>query len=183
MKQQYFESKHQSEWQQFEQLLDHLEQSQAIKQKNKSAPSTQAFSPSYRHVCHHLALAQERQYSPYLIDKLNDLALRGHQQLYRHKTRVWHHIIRFIVSGFPQMVRKEYKLVLLSAALLYLPTIIMGLIVFFHPYMANSVLDPSQIAGFVEMYEPESHAEASDNRSSADDLLMFGFYIRNNIGS
>ena len=42
-------------------------------------------------------------------------------------------------------------------------------------------MDPTQVADLEEMYNPAS-AQHSVQRSSDSDLMMFGFYIRNNVG-
>jgi hypothetical protein len=41
----------------------------------------------YRRLCQSLALAADRRYSPALVDRLNELALRGHHALYRNRGR------------------------------------------------------------------------------------------------
>lgn len=76
MKQSLFESRHQGEWEQLSQQLDQLERS-------RNVPQSSEFPQAYRRLCQHLALAQARGYSSLLVDALQQLALRGHQQLYR----------------------------------------------------------------------------------------------------
>ena len=82
MKQSQFESLHQPQWDAYRQDLDRLERGKA------SAEHARSFPRDYRRLCQHLALAQERGYSTYLIDPLQQLALRGHQLLYRHRSSV-----------------------------------------------------------------------------------------------
>lgn len=176
MKQQQFEAKYRDEWQLFEEQLERLESA------NSTDTNLSNFASHYRKICYYLALAQERRYSPHLIDKLNGIALRGHQQLYQHKSNIIYNIIAFIVSGFPQHVRKHAKLIGLASALFYGPAIIFGLLVYFSPSLMFSFQSPDQVADLVSMYNPESNAEAAQSRDSEEDLVMFGFYIRNNIG-
>lgn len=71
MKQSLFESRHQPQWQAFAEQLKQLEQGKT------RARDVADFPHHYRRVCQHLALAQERGYSSYLIDPLQQLALRG----------------------------------------------------------------------------------------------------------
>lgn len=82
MKQSLFESRHQPQWQAFAQYLQQLEQGKV------KASDMADFPHQYRRLCQHLALAQERGYSSYLVDPLQQLALRGHQQLYRHRSQL-----------------------------------------------------------------------------------------------
>lgn len=181
MKQQVFEQQHQAVWETFERQLARLEKNR--RQKNAPAQEDlQDFARRYRQVCHLLALAQERQYSPYLIDHLNDLALRGHQHFYRRRTHAGYQILHFILRGFPQAVCREYRFVWLGALLFFAPAILMGVLTFFNPDLVYAVYDPPQIEEFVRMYDPANHADFAENRGSKDDLKMFGFYIQNNIG-
>lgn len=62
MKQSLFETRHQQEWQRFEQRLTALEQGKADVRGGETFPG------DYRRLCHHLALAQERGYSSHLVD-------------------------------------------------------------------------------------------------------------------
>lgn len=176
MKQQLFEQKYAGEWNFFESQLEQLES------KKKSDTDLTEFAKHYRKICYYLALAQERQYSPYLIDQLNGIALRGHQQLYQHKSSVLYSILSFIISGFPQHVRKNAKLIYVSSALFYGPAFVFGLLVFFTPSLMFSFQSPDQVADLVSMYNPANNAEAAEARDSKGDLIMFGFYIKNNIG-
>ena len=60
MKQELFETHYQDKWQAFEASLSALES----RKRSHKAADVSAFAEQYRQVCHHLALAQERQYSP-----------------------------------------------------------------------------------------------------------------------
>lgn len=177
MKQQLFEQRYQRNWEQFKEQLALLEGG------NNKAISLQNFAQNYRKVCYDLALAKERHYSPQLVDQLNDLALRGHQQLYQNDSSgLLHRFISFVLVGFPQAVRKDWKLVLLGLGLFYLPGILFGVLIYFYPSLAFSFFSPEQVSQFAEMYNPAIHQDMREARGSSDDLMMFGFYIRNNIG-
>lgn len=178
MKQQVFEQQYQAVWQRFEQQLDALEQ----KKRHRETIALNHFTEDYRQICHLLALAQERQYSPYLIDHLNDLALRGHQHFYRRSGHVLHDTVQFILWGFPQAVRREYRFVWLGVALFFIPALVMGLLTYFNPDMIYSVYPPDAVKNFTSMYDPAKQASMVLERGSSDDWQMFGFYIRNNIG-
>jgi hypothetical protein len=80
MKQSLFEHQHQHDWQAFATLLDALERGKA------DSPQCKGFAAAYRNLCQHLALAQSRGYSSHLIEQLQQLAMRGHQQFYRHRS-------------------------------------------------------------------------------------------------
>ncbi len=177
MKQQLFEQEFRKEWEHFADQLAVLEN-----RRSKSQPDAD-FAERYRKVCYLLALARDRQYSPVIIEQLNGLALRGHQQLYKTRSNsLFFHFVEFVAHGFPVAVRRNASLVLLGMSLFFLPAIGFGLMIYFEPDLAYSFFSPGQIAQFTEMYDPEKHSIMSEQRDSSDDLVMFGFYIRNNIG-
>ncbi len=176
MKQEIFEQQYTAVWETFEQQLQILEKRS---QRKQHVPD---YARHYRQICYLLALAQERQYSPYLIDHLNALALRGHQHFYRRGGHVFHNIVQFILWGFPAAVRREYKFVWLGMLLFFIPAIVMGMLTYFEPNMIYSVYPHEAVKQFTDMYDPKNQAEFADNRGSPDDLKMFGFYIYNNIG-
>lgn len=179
MKQQLFETKYQNEWQLFESTLTTLERNARSQPHQKP----REFTENYGKICYHLALAKEREYSPLLVDRLNELALRGHQQLYRtYNAGFGHRVLQFLLATFPQAVRNNSKLVLLGLLLFYGPGLIFGTAIYFDPSLAFSFFTPDQIASFSEMYNPSSNESMAEKRGSQEDLIMFGFYIRNNIG-
>lgn len=172
MKQSPFEAAHGEEWRAFERFLD--------------APGGFApgFPPEempqrYRRLCHHLALAADRQYSPDLIDRLNLLALRGHHALYANRRRQSQRIGDFLLVAFPSLVRAEWRVVAAAALLFYAPLagLIVALQVF--PEFVHYLLNPAQIAGFHEMYDPAN--QRLGMREADTHLAMFGYYIWNNV--
>lgn len=172
MKQQLFEEANSRAWQQFETYL----------QAKDVSLSASDFVRLYRQICHDLAVAQQRQYSPYLVDRLNRLVMEGHQRLYQRKTRFFHDLMYFITGGLPRAVRQESRHVLLSTVLFAGPALLFGVSVYFFPQLIYSVFSIEQIRQFTEMYNPSAHTAMQNARNSPDDFLMFGYYIRNNIG-
>ncbi len=176
MKQTVFESRHQAEWQRFTALLESLERGKA------SAEASQAFAADYRRLCHQLALAQERGYSSYLIDQLQLLAMRGHQQFYRHRSHLGAQIIQFVLGGFARLVREEWRSVLIATLVFFGTLILMGVLVYAFPDLIYSVMAPDQVADMEQMYDPDARRIGRNERDAGDDWMMFGYYIMNNIG-
>lgn len=168
MKQKPFERAHAREWDEFEEFLER----------------ERAFDPAelparYRRLCQSLALAADRQYSPALVDRLNRLALRGHHALYRNRSRQSQRVWEFIVAGFPALVRGEWRLAAAAALLFFGPlAALIGVLQLF-PDFVHYLLSPEQIARFNEMYDPS--ARRIGMREADTSLLMFGFYIWNNV--
>ncbi|MDH0896404.1 MULTISPECIES: stage II sporulation protein M [unclassified Pseudomonas] len=177
MKQHLFEQRHGADWQRFAERLDTMEKGKAERRDCES------FAADYRHLCQHLALAQERGYSSHLIDQLQRLAMRGHQQFYRHRSHLGAQIISFILAGFPQLVRREWRAVLAGSALFFGSLIGMGLLTWLFPDLIYSLMDPEQVRQMEEMYDPSARRVGRfAERDSGDDWMMFGYYIMNNIG-
>jgi uncharacterized membrane protein SpoIIM required for sporulation len=167
-----FVERGQRRWRSFEQLLDRLE-------RGKEA-SVARFPLLYRGICRDLAVAQQRQFDAHLIDRLNHLALRGHQVLYRPARAIWSQVERFFGAGFPRAVRAERGPVLVASLLFYLSAAVVAGLVLWRPELVYAVLDPSQVAGIEGMYDPTSTHHLRP-RGVDSDAAMFGFYIRNNI--
>lgn len=170
MRQHQFEEAHAKEWQEFEKYLD----------DPKKSPFDAAEMPvRYRRICQSLALAADRQYSPELVDRLNHLALRGHHALYRNRRRQSQRVFEFLLAGFPALVRAEWRLALAASLLFFGP--LLGLIAVLQsfPEFVHYLLAPEQIANFHQMYDPANKRLGS--READSSLMMFGFYIWNNI--
>ncbi|WP_394560930.1 stage II sporulation protein M [Aquipseudomonas alcaligenes] len=177
MKQHLFEQRHGADWQRFESRLASLENGKVERKDCES------FAADYRHICQHLALAEERGYSSHLIDQLQQLAMRGHQQFYRHRSHLGAQIIRFVIAGFPQLVRREWRAVAAGCLLFFGALIGMGLLTWLFPEMIYSVIAPEQVREMEQMYDPGARRIGRfSERDSGDDWMMFGFYIMNNIG-
>lgn len=140
------------------------------------------FPSAYRQLCHHLALAQSRMYSPLLIDRLNQLVIRGHHQLYATRMHFWHRVVDFFLRDFPSLIRQEWKAVALASFLFFGSFFAMIIAIQVEPELAYSILSGEQAAQMEDMYDPEQHSRLGRIREADSDVMMFGFYIRNNTG-
>jgi uncharacterized membrane protein SpoIIM required for sporulation len=176
-----FTRRHEQEWKQLEALI-------AVRSGRRSGTQGQAidqatFPSLYRRACLHLALARERHYPPALIDRLDRLALSGHQAFYGARSRLLHKAGQFIVHDFPTLIREHACLFWFTTALFYLPILIMGFLVHFRPEMIYSLLDYGSVRDLEEMYRAGGaiEVEAGSGRAANENFKMFGFYIYNNI--
>jgi len=170
MRQHQFEEAHAKEWQEFEAFLEN---------PKKSPFPAEEMPPRYRRICQSLALAADRQYSPELVDRLNQLALRGHHALYRNRRRESQRVLEFLLAGFPALVRAEWRLVLAASLLFFGPLLGLIAVLQAYPEFVHYLLAPEQIANFHQMYDPGNRRLGS--READSSLMMFGFYIWNNI--
>lgn len=179
MKQAVFEQRHQASWKRFGKRLEQLESGK----RQESSERPDDFAADYRRICQQLALAQERGYSSHLIDHLQQLAMRGHQQFYRHRSHLGARILGFITAGFPRLVREEWRFIAVASLLLYGSLLLMGLLVYHFPDLAYSMMTPESVAEMETMYSPDAtRLGPLSERDTGDDWQMFAFYIMNNIG-
>ena len=174
-----FERRYQPLWTELELLLDLL--AAPAKSRRGKDFAVEKIPQLYRQTCHHLALAVDRQYPHFLISRLHTLVDRGHQALYQTKTRFWAGIWRYVSHDFPQSIRDHPRLLLWSALMFCVPLVALMLICYLVPEAVYSVFDPGQVAIFEKMYNPAAISIGRD-RGADSDFLMFGVYIRNNIG-
>ena len=176
MKQSLFEQRHKAEWDQFSLILGQLE-------RGKGASRIGDFPQDYRRLCQHLALAQERGYSSFLIDSLQQLVLRGHQQLYRHRSRLGANVAGFILAGFPRLVREQWRFVLAAGLMFFGSLIGFALLVYLFPDLVYNLIPAEQVSELQSMYDPVAgHFGRTTERAASEDWVMFGYYIMHNIG-
>ncbi|MET1256863.1 stage II sporulation protein M [Aliikangiella maris] len=179
MRQEEFEKRYESDWQAFKAQVVLAESFGFYK---RSAPGElEAFAERYRKLCYCLALARERQYSPYLISQLDALVFRGHQLFYQKRVGVFRRIYQFILFDLPVAVRAQLKFFLIACALFYLPGLIVFGITLMSPEFVYSVIDSVTVSQIEGMYDP-SMDRIGRERQSDTDFMMFGHYIKNNIG-
>lgn len=176
-----FEELYRPEWEELEsQLL--LIRNGRVRQRNGSDPIRgERVAELYRRACEHLALARARNYPRYLLDRLDRLTSEAHQVIYHQRDYGLWRIKRAVLRDFPRAVRKQAVYVWTSAALLYLPMLIVGWLVYQRPDLILSVVSSETAAEYEEMYSDSAESIGSTRGADAD-WFMFGFYIWNNIG-
>ena len=170
MRQQSFEDRNREHWEQLSQMLT-----------SKDVEHIEKLPYLYRQVCHDLALAKQRRYTPDLIEHLNQLVMRGHHRLYRKTARYRYRWTHFLLIGFAQVLRRNASFVYLSLALFCLPALVLGTLCYYDEEMIYSVMSYGQVQGLENMYDPDAKVIGRE-RESDTDLMMFGYYIKHNIG-
>jgi len=182
MKQDVFVARHEAEWARLEQWL----QARGASRKGARQPADKVplddldFPASYRRVCQQLALAQRRGYSARVLERLEALAQRGHDVLYRPPTPRLQRLVTWFGSDYPRLVRRHARFVWLSAALHFLPFFAMLVLVQKYPELVHSVIGSQELHRSEGWFDPNSPHQAL-GRDSGTNLQMFGFYIWNNI--
>jgi len=174
-----FEALYREQWAELETLLDSL-LGRTPAAAREEVPGVRV-ATLYRRACEQLALARARSYPAYLVDRLERLTADGHQVIYRQHEFGLARMRTILSVDFPRAVRAQRWYVAAAAALLILPTIAVGLLVYRHPELILSVVSAETAARFEEMYSPDAES-IGRVREASTDWMMFGFYIRNNIG-
>ncbi|GAB1259254.1 stage II sporulation protein M [Aurantivibrio plasticivorans] len=155
------------------------------RKKKEQEPVSEEFiarvPEAYRLVCHHLALAKKRRYSPHLVDRLNRIVVGCHNRLYAGNPRFRYQWLRFFIIDFPRALHDNSLYVKWATILFLIPGIMLGVLCYFNPEMIYSVMSWDQVREMESMYDP-SRRILGREREADTDLFMFGFYIYNNIG-
>lgn len=170
MRQDVFERERAPRWLRFEALLRELDE-------NRPAHD---FPRQYRLVCQDLVLARDRQFDAPLVERLNALALRGHQHLYAARVAGAGFVDLFL-RRFPRAVRREWRLVAWMCLFFYGSGALTFAFTLRDPDFVYSVVDSAQVAQLEEMYDPSSERFA-ETREASDGVSMFFFYVGNNVG-
>jgi uncharacterized membrane protein SpoIIM required for sporulation len=175
----HFEELYSAEWHELESLLDQL----LGRKKNPATAGApirgERVAVLYRRACEHLALARARSYPAYLLDQLERLTADAHQVIYQHRDYGLLKLKLFLTQEFPRSVRAHSVYVWLAAALLWIPTLAIGWLVYERPELILAVVDSNTAASFEQMY---SDSATSIGRAAQGDWVMFSYYISHNIG-
>lgn len=173
MKQSWFEAQGEPLWRGHEELLGALE-------RGGKHPRSAALPDEHARICAMLALARERRYTLGLIDRLEELALRGQRVLYAGRAEP-EPLLRGLLVRFPQAVRAHWALHALAFVLFVGPWLFAMMLVATRPELATMVVDPSVLTRMESMYDPGGEVQ-DGARTISDDVSMFGYYIWNNVG-
>ena len=173
-----FEQLYERDWDELRTLVDRV----SLRTWRKSAQPIEGerVASLYRRTCEHLALARARSYPTYLVDRLEVLTADAHQAIYQQTEFGFARLRQLVTTKFPRAVRDHAAYVWIALGLFVIPTLVMGLLVYFRPDYILTVVDAQTAASYEQMY-----SSAADNLGRAggaqSDWTMFGFYIRHNI--
>jgi uncharacterized membrane protein SpoIIM required for sporulation len=139
------------------------------------------FTSLYRHTCGHLAIARSRSYPAHLVERLEHITGQAHQLIYQQRQVGWRWLLKVVAHDFPVAVRAHKGYVAAATLLFLVPTLVLGVLVYAQPELILSVVDAETASQFDQMYS--TSADSIGRLRTADtDWMMFGHYIRNNIG-
>ena len=176
-----FEQLHQEEWSELEIAIGSVGLQTVAKSINPSPVPGTRVALLYRRACEHLALARARAYPAYIVDRLERITEDAHQLIYHRPEVGLGRLRRVLEYEFPASVRAHWRYVAVAAAVFVLPTLIVGALVYGRPELILSVVSAETAASFEGMYSPGAES-IGRVRTASTDWIMFGYYIRNNIG-
>jgi uncharacterized membrane protein SpoIIM required for sporulation len=178
-----FEQTYRDEWVELETSLEEIApgRGRPAARLNQVPASGARIATLYRRACDHLALARARAYPAYIVDRLERMTARAHQAIYYRREYGVARLRRFVTHDFPATVRAHARYVTAATALFLLPTLALGVLVYMRPELILSVVNSDTAASFEEMYSPAA-GSIGRLRTASTDWMMFGYYIRNNIG-
>jgi uncharacterized membrane protein SpoIIM required for sporulation len=176
-----FEQLYQDEWAELEMLLERAIGRKTGRRGPREPVPGARVAALYRRACEHLALARSRSYPAYMVDRLERMTANGHQLIYQRREFGIGRLTQLAAVDFPRSVRVHTRYVAAAAAIFLLPTVIIGVLVYRRPELILSVVSSDTAASFQEMYSPTAES-IGRSRSASTDWMMFGIYIRNNIG-
>ena len=170
-----FEAKHEAEWRAF---------SGALSKRDAEAAPAREVPRRFRRLAAELALARDRQYRTSLIDRLHALVLEAHLAV--HAARAGRRFLalaalwRWIAADFPAHVRAQRRFVYVAAIAFFGPFLAMLAAVEWFPDFVYYLISPETLARVQSMYAPGNDRFGA-GREADSDLMMFGFYIANNV--
>jgi uncharacterized membrane protein SpoIIM required for sporulation/uncharacterized RDD family membrane protein YckC len=180
-----FSRQHEGEWLALERTLPPAASAAPLWRRPRSVDTAaphlpRPFPDLYRQVCHQLALVRSRRYGTRLESRLDNLALRGHQQLYRGTGIDLGGVASFLHGGFARRVRAEGRLVAAALLLFVGPALVTAGAVARRPELAYAAMRADTLDSLTRQFAPDG-AIAQDDRSTAEDFSRFGGYIWNNV--
>jgi uncharacterized membrane protein SpoIIM required for sporulation len=170
-----FEAKNAARWLEAGRVIDALD-------AGKPVPGGETLPRRFRELCYDLSLAQYRMYGPRVVERLNDLVIRGYKVLYRRRGGGWESVVRFVGVTFPATVRREWRLFWLCNALFWLPFLAMIVSARFDISWVQAVLGAAGMAAMEKMYGGEGTQIAHFREKYGSNFMMFCHYIGNNVG-
>jgi len=96
----------------------------------------------YRQTASDLARVQAAAADADLAEYLTGLVVRGHGAIYRHEPAHLRHVWTFLSRGFPQLVRQEWRPILLAVLLLLIPGVWCYILARLDPAFLEAVTPP-----------------------------------------
>ncbi|MCE9519265.1 MAG: stage II sporulation protein M [Verrucomicrobia bacterium] len=170
-----FEQENQPRWQRLEEMIEGVE-------KGRAPENVEELPTLFRQTCHDLSIAQHRIFGMGLVERLNNLAIRGFRTLERRAGGGWESLFRMILVKFPKMVRAEWRLFWFCSFIFWGPFLAFAIWTPHDPEWAMSLLGPETMVSLETMYGEHTSPQDFIREEYGSDFMMFCHYINNNVG-
>ncbi|MDB4274774.1 hypothetical protein N9846_03245, partial [Akkermansiaceae bacterium] len=170
MNRQEFENRKAADWANLELRVQGLEGKHAGVEPEK-------IPGMFRRVCHDLSLAQYRMYGSRICDRLNSLAMRSYRFIHSSKGGFGEGMIRFIFNTFPNALRREWKLFVVSSLLFWVPFFLMWWSASQEIAWVQATLGPEAMMGLEDSYGKSDEGFIEERQEPGANFLMFAHYI------
>jgi len=170
MKEQDFEAKNLPEWRKYDAALDALEKGITDTIDVSDIPV------QVRARCLDLSLARYRMYGSRMCEHLNHQVTRGHNLVAKTEGGVREKMVHFFVAGFPQAMRREWRLLVVSWLFFLVPFFGIWISYAHDQEWVYSLLGDTQMQNMDEWYGKGSSGSMRDEFGS--NFAMFGHYIK-----
>ncbi len=174
MKEQDFEAKNLPEWRKYDATMDLLEKGEVDAVEVSEVPA------QVRARCLDLSLARYRMYGARMCEHLNHQVTRGHHLVAKSEGGVREQMLYFFVAGFPQAMRREWRLLVVCWLFFLVPFFGIWVSYSHDQEWVYSLLGELQMQNMDEWYGKGSKGSERDEFGS--NFAMFGHYVNNNIG-
>lgn len=169
-----FEHRNAQRWAEYESLVSLME-------KGKAGRDAEQLPRMFRELSLDLSLAESRVYGERITERLNELVIRGYELIYRTRRGSWENVVHFVAVGFPQAVRREWRLFWLCSAVFWLPFFAMMLSANHDIRWIQAVLGPDGMTSMEQMYGGREEQLSHLRSEYGSNFMMFCFYIYNNV--
>lgn len=169
-----FQHRNQQRWEEYQRLAGGLE-------KGAPDPGAGEMPRRFRELCLDLSLAEARMYGAQVTERLNAMVIRGYELIYRKRGSGWRNVAAFLTRGFPQAVRREWRLFWLCNLVFWLPMLLMMISSGHDIRWPQAVLGADGIASMERMYGGQADQIAHLRSEYGSNFRMFCFYIYNNV--
>ena len=169
-----FEHQNAERWANYERLVSLIE-------KGKAGPEATELPRLFRQVSLDLSLAQSRMYGAAMIERLNELVIRGYELIYQTRRGGWEGVVAFVMWRFPQAIRREWRLFWLCGAVFALPFLAILLSAGHDIRWIQTVLGADGMASMEQMYGGREEQLTHLRSEYGSNFMMFCFYIYNNV--
>lgn len=171
MKEDKFISQNINTWKHLESTLDKLKSKSLYRFSKEELDN---FLYTYNLVCSHLSYSRTNYGNSNSTEYLNKLVASAHSYIYTTKTYSIKKMLVFLVAGFPQLIKKNWKPILLSTAIFMLGVALSFIFTLISTDNAVAFISQEVVEGVLE-------SDANEYLADRNGAVLSPFIFTNNI--